>query len=279
MKFGSLFTGIGGFDLGFERAGLECAWQVEIDDACQNVERRHWPSVKRFGDVQNVGRDSLDSVDLICGGFPCQDVSVAGKRAGLAGERSGLWYEFHRILEELKPQWVVIENVPGLLSSEDGRDFAAILQGLVQLRYGVAWRVLDAQYFGVAQRRRRVFVVGSLGDGRAAQVLFEREGGAGDTPPSREAGARLAATIASRFAGASNQWPPINEADNLIAWDNGQGDPNADHDGTAFALNGQANQGVAYTLPASARGTGDGHGNGWNSNYIINSFKKRGGFG
>lgn len=183
MKFGSLFTGIGGFDLAFEQAGMTCAWQCEINAAARSVLARHWPNVPIIEDVKNVGRD-VAAVDLVCGGFPCQDLSIAGPRTGLAGERSGLWYEFERVLGDLRPQWVVIENVPGLLSSHRGRDFAIVLQGLVKCGYGVAWRVLDAQYFGVAQRRRRVFIVGRLGDGeRCAQVLFEREGVPGHPAP------------------------------------------------------------------------------------------------
>jgi len=101
--FGSLFSGIGGFDLGFERAGMSCKWQVEIDDAAAGVLDRHWSGVAKYKDVRNVGRDNLETVDVICGGFPCQDLSIAGKRAGLDGERSGLWFEFRRIVEELKP--------------------------------------------------------------------------------------------------------------------------------------------------------------------------------
>jgi DNA (cytosine-5)-methyltransferase 1 len=200
ITFGSLFAGIGGFDLGFERAGMECAWQVEIDKDASSVLNHHWPDVPTIKDVRNVTGQS-PTVDLICGGFPCQDVSVAGKRAGLAGKRSGLWFEFHRILSELTPRWVVVENVPGLLSSNGGADFAVILRGLVELGYGVAWRILDAQYFGVAQRRRRVFIVGSLGDGRAAEVLFEREGLPGDIAPRREAGSELARDVAASLRG------------------------------------------------------------------------------
>ena len=108
MKFGSLFTGVGGFDLGFERAGMECVWQVEFDKACQNVLRKHWRETELFDDVRTVGKHNLKPVDVICGGFPCQDVSIAGKRAGLAGERSGLWHEFARIIDELEPKWVAI---------------------------------------------------------------------------------------------------------------------------------------------------------------------------
>jgi DNA (cytosine-5)-methyltransferase 1 len=199
MKFISLFSGIGGFDLGFERAGMECAAQVEIDDAAREVLEHRFPGVPKYTDVREFGHGQFDrgAVDLICGGFPCQDLSIAGKRAGLAGERSGLWFEFHRILAELAPRWVVIENVPGLLSSNGGRDFAVILRGLGELGYLSTWRILDAQYFGVPQRRRRVFIVASLGSGRAAQVLFEREGVSGDLETGREAGKDVAYSLRS----------------------------------------------------------------------------------
>lgn len=209
MTFGSLFTGIGGFDLALENAGMICKWQVEKDQACLALLEKKWPNVRRLTDVKEAGNATLERVDLICGGFPCQDLSVAGKRAGLDGERSGLWFEFERIIEELEPRWVVIENVPGLLSSRGGADFAVILQGLVKLGYGVAWRVLDAQYFGVAQRRRRVFIVGSLGDGRSAQVLFESEGLFGDTPTRREEGEGVTAEASGSLGsgiGGGRDW-------------------------------------------------------------------------
>lgn len=219
LNVGSLFSGIGGFDLGFERAGMQVLWQVEIDKAAQSVLRRRFPNTEIHDDVRSVGRHNLKPVDVICGGFPCQDLSVAGKRAGLAGERSGLWFEYHRILSELRPRWVVIENVPGLLSSNRGRDFAVILSGLAELGYLSAWRVLDAQYFGVAQRRRRVFVVASLGDGSAAEILFEREGGGWDTPPGREAGqgaAAVAGTLSANGGGTDRPAGNANELDFCI---------------------------------------------------------------
>ncbi len=185
--FGSLFAGIGGFDEGLRRAGWQEAWQVEIDGACARVLENHFPGVERHQDVAQVGAHNLQPVDLVCGGFPCQDLSVAGRRKGLAGERSGLWFEFHRILAEIAPRWVLIENVPGLLSSNGGGDMAVVLSGLGELGYGWAYRVLDAQFFGVAQRRRRVFIVGCLGNPvGAVQVLFEPESCAGNPPPSRE---------------------------------------------------------------------------------------------
>lgn len=194
MRFLSLFSGIGGFDLGFERAGMVSDSVCEIDLPAQSILSRHFPHVRLFDDVRKVGKDTHErkTIDLICGGFPCQDLSIAGKRAGLTGERSGLWFEFARVIDELEPNWVVIENVPGLLSSNKGQDFAVIIQWMAQRGYGVTWRVLDAQYFGVPQRRRRVFIVGSFGNGRSAEVLFESESGARDNPPSREAGKDIA---------------------------------------------------------------------------------------
>jgi len=198
MKFGSLFTGVGGFDLGFERAGFECVWQVERDAHCLEVLAEHYPNVERYTDVRTVGKHNLKPVELICGGFPCQDLSVAGKRAGFDGERSSLWFEFERIIDELQPKWVVIENVPGLLSSKQGRDFGFILNALDDRGYGVAWRVLDSQNFGVAQRRRRVFIVGSLGTASAGEILFESESVPGDIDTSREEGQTNARTFTIR---------------------------------------------------------------------------------
>ena len=196
MTIGSLFAGIGGFDLGFERAGHETIWQVEIDKTCNKVLAKHFPNAKHYEDVKET--HDLPAVDLVCGGFPCQDLSVAGKRTGLAGARSGLWHEFHRVLSEVRPQFAVVENVPGLLSSNGGRDFATVVSGLVELGYRVAWRVLDAQYFGVPQRRRRVFVVASLGDERCVEILFEPESVRGDPPPCRETREDVACTLAKR---------------------------------------------------------------------------------
>jgi DNA (cytosine-5)-methyltransferase 1 len=196
----SLFSGIGGFDLGFAQAGISCHSVCEKDKQAQNILRRHLPGAGLFDDVKDVGKDThgKSTIDIIYGGFPCQDVSIAGQRKGLAGERSGLWFEFARVIDEIEPRWVIVENVPGLLSSNEGKDFAVIIRWLAERGYGVAWRILDAQYFGVPQRRRRVFVVASLGNGRAAEVLFESEGGAGDNPPRREAGKSIATTFTIR---------------------------------------------------------------------------------
>jgi len=187
MKAISLFSGVGGFDIGFERAGIETVLQVEKDEHCLSVLEKHWPNVERMTDVRATRRtDEIEGVDLIYGGFPCQDVSIAGKRAGLAGERSGLWFEFERIVSELRPRWVIIENVPGLLSSNGGADFGVILTGLDKLGFDSSWTVLDAQHFGVPQRRRRVFIVGGPRGRRAEQVLSLCES-CGGNPETSEA--------------------------------------------------------------------------------------------
>lgn len=189
MKVISCFAGIGGFDLGFEQGGMETVAQIEWDKNCNKVLATHWPGVPRWGDIREVDPADLPAADVICGGFPCQDLSVAGCRAGLAGERSGLFYEFMRLVAGIRPDWVVIENVPGLLSSNGGRDMGAVVGTLGDIGYWWAYRSLDAQYFGVAQRRERVFIVGHLRSRTAAsQVLFESESCAGDSAPSRGAG-------------------------------------------------------------------------------------------
>lgn len=199
LTVGSLFTGVGGFDLGFEQAGYQVAWQVEADTKAQQVLRARWPAVPLHDDVRTVGAHNLSPVDVLVGGFPCQDLSVAGQRKGLAGERSGLFFEFMRIARELATPWVVLKNVPGLFSSNKGADFGVVLDTLVEGGYGVAWRTLDSRYFEVAQRRRRVFLVGCLGGDheRARAVLFESASSGGDSPTRGQAGPRVAAASAA----------------------------------------------------------------------------------
>jgi DNA (cytosine-5)-methyltransferase 1 len=158
MIFGSLFAGIGGFDLGLERAGMKCAWQVEINPFCTKILAKHWPEVKRYEDIRTVGKHNLESVDLICGGFPCQPHSTAGKRAGSKDERD-LWPEYARIIRELRPAWVLAENVSGLLSSETGRFFSGVLRDLAECGYDAEWQVFPAAAFGAPHRRERVFIV------------------------------------------------------------------------------------------------------------------------
>lgn len=175
LNHGSLFSGIGGIDLGFENAGINTLWQVEIDPFANAVLGKHWSEIQRFKDVKNVGKHNLLPVNVISGGFPCQDVSHSGVRKGLSASRTGLFFEATRIIGELQPEWIILENVPGLLSSNKGQDFAIVIKTLTELRYGVAWRVLDSQFFGVPQKRRRIFIVGRLGRPCPPEVLFECE--------------------------------------------------------------------------------------------------------
>jgi DNA (cytosine-5)-methyltransferase 1 len=153
-------------------------------------------AVINAGDFTRIGKQDVGTIDLLAGGTPCQSFSIAGLRAGLDDPRGNLTIEFARLADRLRPTWLVWENVPGVLSIDDGRTFGAFLGMLVQLGYGLAWRVLDAQYFGVPQRRRRVFVVGHLGDWRAAAaVLLEQSSLSGHPPPRREARKDIAPTL------------------------------------------------------------------------------------
>jgi DNA (cytosine-5)-methyltransferase 1 len=171
--FGSLFAGIGGLDLGLERAGWECRWQVEIDDYCRRVLAKHWPDVPKFGDIRGVDGDSLERVDLLCGGFPCQDISDAGLRAGLAGERSGLWSEYVRLIRALRPRLVLVENVAALL----GRGMGRVLGDLADCGYDAEWDRLPASSFGLYHERGRVFIVAyPQGDNRPARRVLDAGG-------------------------------------------------------------------------------------------------------
>ena len=188
LTVGSLFSGVGGFEMGFERAGFVTRWQCEIDPDATSVLERHWPNVRRYRDVTEVDPADLEPVDVITFGSPCQGFSVAGTRGGLDDHRSGLFGEAIRIIRGLRPAVAVWENVPGAFSTDDGRDFGAVLAALAESgALDIAWRVLDAQWFGVPQRRRRIFLVADFGGERAAQVLFESEGVRGDSQAGREA--------------------------------------------------------------------------------------------
>ena len=208
----SLFAGIGGFDLAMERNGVKVVATVEIDKSCNKVLARHFPSATQFTDIQQVtGKDLINvgfdpSNGIITGGFPCQDLSVAGKRAGLSGARSGLFWEIRRLVEETETKWFILENVPGLLSSNGGKDFGIVLGEMAQLGYSVGWRVLDAQYFGVPQRRRRVFIVGcrSGNPEHIRQVLFEREGVSRNPQASGETGQGTATSATRSTTEAGN---------------------------------------------------------------------------
>jgi DNA (cytosine-5)-methyltransferase 1 len=187
FTYGSLFTGIGGWDLAADRAGMRCLFQVEIDPVCRSVLARHWPDVERFEDVCDVGAHNLPPVDVILFSAPCQDLSVAGKRAGLDGARSGLYFEATRIIRELRPALALFEQVPGLLSSHGGRDFGLTLDALADIgALDIGWSVLDARYWRVAQRRRRLYVVSDFRANRGSQILSLADGLSGHPAPGRE---------------------------------------------------------------------------------------------
>jgi DNA (cytosine-5)-methyltransferase 1 len=178
MKYGSICSGIEAATVAWEPLGWKAAWYSEIEKFPCQLLKYHYPTIPNLGDMTKLNENEIfknTEIDLIIGGTPCQDFSLAGQRAGMAGDKGQLTLEFCKILREKQPRWFVWENVAGALSSNKGRDFIAILSEMQKCGYGLAYRILDAQYFGVPQRRRRVFVVGYLGDWRpAAEVLFEQ---------------------------------------------------------------------------------------------------------
>lgn len=219
LTLGSLFDGIGGFPLAGKYAGIRPVWASEIEPFPIRVTEKRLPEMKRYGDIHGLHGAKLEPVDVITFGSPCQDVSIAGKREGLSGGRSGLFFEAIRVIREMReatngeyPKWAVWENVPGALSSHNGEDFRQVLESLIRVQepeadvplpaggrwlpageimgdgYSLAWRILDAaQGWGVAQRRKRVFAILDLAGGRAGEVLFESEGLSGYTPPGAKA--------------------------------------------------------------------------------------------
>ena len=232
LTHASFFSGVGGLDLGFERAGIRTVSVSEIDPFARSILASRFPGVPQLGDIVALADHELSGVvqqpadalqrrggpadseggttssvdwrnaDIWSGGFPCQDLSVAGKRKGFTdGERSVLAFTFLNLVERFRPRWLVLENVPGLLSSNNGRDLARLLREMDELGYGVSWRTLDARYFGVPQRRRRVFLVASLGSDRSAEVLFECEGGCGHSVSRR--------TSWQDSSGASDERPHV----------------------------------------------------------------------
>jgi hypothetical protein len=280
-RFGSLFAGIGGGDLGLERAGWSCLWQVEIDPWRRKILERHWPDMPRWDDVRTwPPTDCLEEahVDLIIGGFPCQDLSVAGKRQGLAGERSGLFFEFARVVSLLRPRWLLVENVPGLLSSHKGQDMGIVLEAFSDLGYGLAWRVLDSQYFGVPQRRRRIYIVGHLGAPCPPEILFEPEGGGGDSETGGKAGEEVAAPLGASttsFGGRRNDLD--NETYVLTGFRSAESGANtlgAFKSDTAPTLDQEGLHAIAQPLCSNRWGGSDSHGD--EGNVVLES-RSRGG--
>ncbi len=239
MRYLSLFSGIGGCTAAVERLGLpwHAAAYAEVDPAASAVLAYRWPGTPNVGDVRAVDwRPFRGSVDIIVGGPPCQDFSVAGKQAGSAGARGAMLGEFLRAVQEIKPKWAILENVPGLLatgpgllSTGRGRDFGTLLGRLGKLGFGaIAWRILDSRHFGTCQRRRRLFLVGHRSDGRGPErVLDLPEGGRRHPPESRSEGEEGSPPAAGG--------PPGSELDGLTGWRRPPKRRNTDGDPTALA--------------------------------------------
>lgn len=222
MKYIDVCSGISAPTMAWKPLGWQALCFAEIEAAPRAILAHHYPDVPLRGDFTEIEGTEYGPVDLLVGGTPCQSFSIAGLRGGLGDDRGNLALEFARLADRARPRWVVWENVPGVLSSNGGRDFGSILGALAELGYGTAYRVLDAQHFGVPQRRRRVFVVGYLGDWRrAAAVLFERDSLSGNSAPCREKGPRVAAgTGSGAESGGSGRGGDTNErgcTDHLIA--------------------------------------------------------------
>jgi len=260
LRYGSVCSGIEAASVAWGPLGWKAQFLSEIDRFPRAVLAAHYPKVPLHGDFTTIRAGEYDPIDLLVGGTPCQSFSVAGLRGGLADGRGNLALEYLKLAQRLCPKWLVWENVPGVLSSAGGRDFGSILGGLVELGYGFAYRVLDAQYAGVPQRRRRVFVVGYLGDWRrAAAVLFERDCLSGHPAPRREAGQRAAPTISARTEGGGGLGTDFDPDGGLIP---------SIFDGVINSLtcnNGQRNEvsdvvrGSVIPWPAQVAGTLDAH--------------------
>ena len=256
MRYLSVCSGIEAATVAWHSLGWKPAAFSEIEKFPSDVLSHHYPNVPNLGDMNKYKEWNLGAIDILVGGTPCQSFSVAGLRKGLADPRGNLMLTYGSIAKHLCAKWLVWENVPGVLSSNGGRDFGTFLGMLAELGYGFAYRILDAQYFGVAQRRRRVFVVGCLGDWRrAAAVLFEREGLSGNPAPSRKTGQEVAKTlrrgIAQRLDAETETMIPIALAENTIGRQpqNGGNGDGFTVGGPMYTLNATGVHGVAQPTP------------------------------
>lgn len=196
MKYLSVCSGIESASVAWNSLGFECVGLFENDAFPSRVLAHHYPGVTNYGDLNDYGKHPIAAFDILVGGTPCQSFSIAGFRAGLDDPRGNLALAFCSVLSRYRPRWFVWENVPGVLSANCGRDFGTLVGAMVECGYGVVWRVLDAQYFGVPQRRRRVFVVGHTADWRpAAEILFDPQGLRGHFAPGRGTRENSAADI------------------------------------------------------------------------------------
>ena len=248
MKYGSVCSGIEAATQAWHHMGWKPSFFSEIDAFPCAVLQHHYPKVPLHGDFTTIQDGDYEPINLLVGGTPCQSFSVAGLRKGLDDPRGNLMLGFGALAKRLRPTWLVWENVPGVLSANGGRDFGTFLGMLAELGYGFAYRVLDAQFFGVAQRRKRVFVVGYLGDWRpAAAVLFERESLSGNPAPSREAQQEVTGTLSCRTSGGGGMGTdfecagglqPVNTYQNVSHCLNAGGMGRIDYETESFVVHG-----------------------------------------
>ena len=263
MVYGSVCSGIEAATVAWEPLGWRASFFSEIEAFPRAVLRHRFPHVPLHGDFTTIKGDEYEPIDVLVGGTPCQSFSIAGLRGGLDDDRGNLSLEFLRLADRTRARWILWENVPGVLSSFEGRDFGAIVTGLVELGYGCAWRILDAQYWGLAQRRRRVFLVGCFGNWRgAAAVLFERASLQGHPAPSRQARESIAGTLgeSSQSGGSrttdldnSGAFIPV-QANTLMSFGHG---PNP-LDETLVAFGGNRTSGPIDVTPALLAQPGSG---------------------
>jgi DNA (cytosine-5)-methyltransferase 1 len=233
FKVASFFSGIGGLDLGLERAGFEVVFQCEVNQFCREILQKHWPTVPINDDIRTLDESEVPPADVWAAGFPCQDLSLArmGPRSGLRGKQSGLFHDFMRLVRGRNPRAIILENVHGLLSSHGGRDFAIVLKALDELGYGVAWRVLNSKDFGVPQQRRRVYIIAIHRDARsAAEVLFEPERSGGH-PATNGSDGSQSPSLFQTIIGDSSKGPLVKSIAHCIYAES------ARHTGTDWSRN------------------------------------------
>lgn len=229
----SFFSGIGGLDLGLERAGFEVLFQCEAKPFCRDILKQHWPNLPLDHDIRKLDETDIPEADIWAAGFPCQDLSLArmGKRSGLRGSQSGLFHDFMSLVGDRSPRGIILENVHGLLSSHGGRDFSIVLKTLDELGYGVAWRVLNSKDFGVPQQRRRVYIVALHRDARGAgEVLFEPQCGDWNSTKGRPNGEK-SPSVFQTILGDPSQGPLVKSIAHCIYAES------ARHTGTDWSRN------------------------------------------
>jgi DNA (cytosine-5)-methyltransferase 1 len=288
IKYLSVCSGIEAATVAWHHMGWEAVGFSEIEKFPSEVLKHHYPTVTNFGDMTKYKEWNLGTIELLVGGTPCQSFSVAGLRKGLEDPRGNLMLTYCGLLDKFKPKWFVWENVPGVLSSSGGRDFGSFLGAVAELGYGWAYRVLDAQYFGVAQRRRRVFVVGCLGDWEsAAKVLFEPESLSGHPAPSRskrkEASREFVPSLANCLQTTANDYSRA-DGFNMIAFENSRRDGVRLYDGVSNTLQAFMGTGggnspmVSYSLQGSGSTSQNANGLGINEDisFTLNSTDQHG---